>query len=61
MTHPIPAPVRLLVALASLAVAAFAAAQGEAPRAIDVPRWFATSFLDFRDEVADAARATASA
>ena len=34
-----------------------AAAQVASPYAIDIPPWFATSFLDFRDEVADAARA----
>ena len=26
------------------------------PNAIDIPRWFATTFLDFREDVADAAR-----
>jgi len=34
-----------------------AIAQVASPYAIDIPPWFATSFLDFRDEVADAARA----
>jgi thioredoxin-related protein len=35
-----------------------AAAQGAvpSPHAIDIPRWFANSLLDFKDEVAEAAR-----
>jgi len=45
----------LAVAAAALSLAAPGRAQ--APSAIDIPPWFATSFLDFRDEVADAARA----
>jgi thioredoxin-related protein len=31
-------------------------AQAPSPYAIDIPRWFATTFLDFREDVADAAR-----
>ena len=43
-------------ALAVSLVAGPAIAQVASPRAIDIPPWFASSFLDFRDEVADAAR-----
>lgn len=44
--------------LACLLTAAAFAAHGEAPgsRAIEIPKWFTESFLDFRDEVRDAAR-----
>ena len=31
-------------------------AQTPSPHAIDIPRWFATTFLDFREDVDDAAR-----
>ena len=30
--------------------------QEPSPHAIDIPRWFASSFLDLRDDVAEAAR-----
>ncbi|MCC6196348.1 MAG: thioredoxin fold domain-containing protein [Burkholderiales bacterium] len=40
----------------ALAFAAGARAQQPSPFAIDVPPWFALSFLDFREDVADAAR-----
>lgn len=33
-----------------------AAAQGTAPRPIDTPRWFVETFLDFREDAAEAAR-----
>ena len=33
-----------------------AAAQDPSPRAIDIPPWFAETFLDFRDDVRDAAK-----
>ena len=33
-----------------------AAAQDLSPRAIDIPPWFAETFLDFRDDVRDAAK-----
>ena len=46
--------VRLALVAGALALAPPGAAQP--PRAIDLPPWFAASFLDFRDEVADAAR-----
>lgn len=44
-----------LLALA-LGAAGTAAAQHAAPRAIDIPPWFAQTFLDFREDVADAGR-----
>lgn len=44
------------LAVTALSPATRALAQDAAPHAIDIPPWFATSFLDFRDEVADAAR-----
>src|SRR5215203_3875111 len=46
----------LAVAAAAWAFASPAVAQAPSPHAIDIPAWFSTSFLDFRDEVADAAR-----
>jgi thioredoxin-related protein len=43
---------------AMLLVAGPAAAQAVAsPHAIDIPRWFSNSFLDFKDEIPEAARA----
>jgi thioredoxin-related protein len=42
--------------LVALALAGGARAQEPSPHAIDIPRWFAQSFLDFREDVADAAR-----
>jgi thioredoxin-related protein len=44
-----------LVALA-LAAAGTATAQVASPHAIDIPKWFAETFLDFREDVADATR-----
>jgi thioredoxin-related protein len=44
----------LAAAFTALAATAFAAAE-PSPHAIHIPSWFATSFLDFRDEVKDAA------
>ena len=47
--------IRLSLSLAALfAGAAFA--QMPSPHAIDIPSWFATTFLDFREDVDDAAR-----
>jgi len=46
---------RLLFALL-LAACNAALAQTPSPHAIDIPRWFATTFLDFREDVDDAAR-----
>lgn len=48
----------VLLGLASmLFVGAPAAAQAVAsPHAIDIPRWFSNSLLDFKDEIAEAAR-----
>jgi len=43
--------------LAALALAAATAhAQVASPQAIEIPKWFTESFLDFRDDVRDAAR-----
>lgn len=42
--------------LFALAIAGGARAQESSSQAIDIPRWFAQSFLDFRVDVADAAR-----
>ena len=44
-----------LCLLVVLALAGGARAQEGSPRAIDIPRWFAQSFLDLREDVADAA------
>ena len=46
----------LALGAAALALSGPTPAQQPSPYAIDIPPWFATSFLDFRDEVADAAR-----
>ena len=43
--------------LAAAAWVCPAAAQVASPHAIDIPRWFTESFLDFKDEAAEAARA----
>ena len=48
--------VRLAAGVLTLALGAVASAQQASPHAIDLPPWFAASFLDFRDDVADAAR-----
>ena len=45
----------LIVALLLVAVAD-ASAQAPAYSASDIPRWFADTFLEFREDVADAAR-----
>jgi thioredoxin-related protein len=48
-----------LLAVLSLALASLpglAAAQAPSPHAIDVPPWFAETFLDFRDDVREAAK-----
>lgn len=46
----------LAVIACAMALATLARAQQPSPFAIDVPPWFALSFLDFREDVADAAR-----
>lgn len=46
----------LLLCSAWLVLPLGAAAQQPAPHAIDIPRWFTESFLDFSDDVAEAAR-----
>lgn len=48
---------KVWLAAAGLAVlAAAAGAQEQAPQPIDIPKWFTETFLDFREDVADAAR-----
>lgn len=47
---------RVLALLALAVMAPPSAPQVASPHAIDIPRWFTDSFLDFRDDVADAAR-----
>jgi thioredoxin-related protein len=47
---------RFALALLALALALGARAQQPSPYAIDIPPWFTETFLDFRDDVADAAR-----
>ncbi len=42
--------------LLTLVLAGTARAQEPSPYAIDIPRWFAMTFLDFREDVGDAAR-----
>ena len=41
---------------ATIALAADARAQDAAPYAIDIPPWFAETFLDFREDIAEAAK-----
>jgi len=48
--------VRLWLTLALLAVALGARAQIPSPHAIDIPDWFSETFLDFPEDVRDAAR-----
>jgi thioredoxin-related protein len=47
---------RYLFALVTSATIGAAVAQQPAPHAIRIPPWFAQTFLDFREDVADAAR-----
>lgn len=58
MTRSLLSPVHLAFALlAALASPAFAAESfNPSPNAIEIPAWFQESFLDFRDDVRDAAR-----
>jgi hypothetical protein len=46
----------LAAALAWASVHGAASAQNPSPYAIDIPSWFTESFLDFRDDIRDAAR-----
>jgi thioredoxin-related protein len=46
----------LIAGLAGLAGLRGAAAQQPSPHAIDLPRWFSETFLDFPEDVAEAAR-----
>jgi thioredoxin-related protein len=50
--------IRTWLAVLSLALVALpgARAQEASPHAIDIPPWFAQTFLDFREDVADAAK-----
>lgn len=48
--------IRLLLVLTLAGAAALAHAQNASPHAIDIPNWFAETFLDFREDVADATR-----
>ena len=48
--------VRLILAVALAGVASLVSAQSVSPHAIDIPSWFVESFLDFREDVADAKR-----
>ncbi len=47
---------RLLALLWMFALALVAQAQVVAPYAIDIPKWFSETFLDFREDVRDAAK-----
>jgi thioredoxin-related protein len=47
---------RVAAMLAFLAIVPGAGAQIASPHAIDIPRWFTETFLDFREDVRDAAR-----
>jgi thioredoxin-related protein len=47
---------RIALALAIALSCALSRAQDASPQAIDIPPWFANTFLDFREDVADAAR-----
>jgi len=51
-----PAMLAVLMAAACFALPPVGRAQQPSPFAIDVPSWFALSFLDFREDVAEAAR-----
>lgn len=46
----------LLLLLWTIAQTAAAQAQGVAPHAIDIPKWFTETFLDFREDLRDAAK-----
>jgi len=47
---------RALAVLLPLVLLPIAAAQQPSPRAIEIPRWFSNSLLDFQDEIPEAAR-----
>ena len=47
---------RLIFTLLLAAACGCALAQAPSPHAIDIPRWFATTFLDFREDIGEAAR-----
>jgi thioredoxin-related protein len=47
---------RLVALFLALGLVSGAAAQDPSPHAIDIPPWFAETFLDFRDDVREAAK-----
>ncbi len=47
---------RIAIIIALAALASLARAQEPSPYAIDIPPWFTETFLDFREDVADAAK-----
>ena len=51
-----PRPIALLAFLLAAALAGPAAASAPSPNAIEIPKWFTESFLDFREDVRDASR-----
>lgn len=57
LPNPAATAQRRLLLLAAAALPLAAQGQVASPHAIDIPRWFALSLLDFKDEVAEAARA----
>jgi thioredoxin-related protein len=46
----------IAILVAAFVAAGTALAQQPSPHAIDIPPWFATTFLDFREDISDAAR-----
>jgi thioredoxin-related protein len=47
---------RIPLVLALVLTCVLARAQEPSPRSVDIPPWFANTFLDFREDIADAAR-----
>ena len=47
---------RFLLLVGLFIATTFACAQAPSPHAIDIPKWFTESFLDFREDVRDAAK-----
>ena len=56
MSRTGPARFAACVAVLALGLSCLSRAQEPSPHAIDIPSWFAQSFLDVRDDVAEAAR-----
>ena len=46
----------ILACLAAIGLPGSATAAAPSPHAIEIPKWFTESFLDFREDVRDAAR-----